>query len=191
MNRDKVLIILFLVSSIVKAFGCSCPPVTLEQARKKEFTNSTFIVIAEVTEMGLNKSKNAMKFRIQVKENFKGDLQKGENYKILSSMYCGPVIESGTYLLYLSLHDSVISVNSCGLSRSIFTPEKHTAFKTIPPPPPPELFENSLPDSIENIAYQDSIIDDYWESIPDTKEIDKVNARKELEIEIEMLREKF
>lgn len=181
---------LFLISTM-HVFGCSCAPPTLSIARNNEFNNSSVIVIAKVEKSQFIDSKHANEFTIKIVESFKGDFLIGNDYKILSSIYCTPAIDTGTFLLYLTKQDSNYWVNSCGLSRNVHTPENHNFFKTPPPPPPIGLNELTDSNQIQLKLANDSLLVSYRTNLPDTRKQDKIRAKKELEIELEMLRKKF
>lgn len=102
-------------------YGCDCMYIDDLQAwQVEEALLSDCIFIAEISDV----DPNLGRFQLTVVESFDGDAV-GTMYTGVYDMFCGPyVAEEGRYLLYTRFtEDGLLSVNSCGVSRSFTHPE--------------------------------------------------------------------
>ena len=150
--RTRILIAFFLFCLISnQSIACDCrDSKDLKEIQNREFTNSKYIFIGEISKIDTKKHT----FEVKVIESFKG-AKNGKVFKGLYNKLCGPVIdEVGKWLIYgTSYSGNTIKVSVCGLTRSFKNPE-HIFSVTKPPKPLPSKASKSQIEK-ETIAWKE------------------------------------
>jgi hypothetical protein len=133
--RTQILIAFFLFCLISnQSIACDCRDYKdLKEIQNKEFTNSKYIFIGEISKIDTKKHI----FEVKVIESFKG-AKNGKVYRGVYDTLCGPIINVfGKWLIYATSYSgNSIKINICGLTRSFKNPE-HIISATKPPKPLP------------------------------------------------------
>ena len=127
----KIVFLFFLISS--KLFACNCKNSNnLKEVQNREFKYSEYIFIGEILEIDSKKYT----FKVKVIENFKGN-NVGKVYSGKYDEVCGPIInEKGKWIIYaIKGSGNFIKINSCGITRSLKTPENNINATRQPKPP--------------------------------------------------------
>lgn len=150
--RTRILIAFFLFCLISnQSIACDCrDSKDLKEIQNREFTNSKYIFIGEISKIDTKKHT----FEVKVIESFKG-VKNGKVYRGVYDKLCGPIInEVGKWLIYgTSYSDNAIKVNVCGLTRSFKNPG-HIISATKPPKPLPSKASKSQIEK-ETIAWKE------------------------------------
>ena len=140
----KILILTLFVSIHLKSFACQCDFIEdLPETQREDFVNSDLVFVAEVIKVYESEESESkgwydkVMFELRVTENFKGTKREAIiKGAVLTSCDISP-IENETWLIYGNRNnDGLISISSCGLSRSILRPERILYKNYIPQPPP-------------------------------------------------------
>lgn len=178
----RILILTLFASVHLNSYACQCIGIEdLKEAQLEEFENSYLVFVAEVVKVYKSedyKEKgwfNNVVFELRVTEGFKGTevgiIIKGH---ALTSCNIYPK-ENETWLIYANKgKKGMISISECGLSRSIFEPQR-ILFDGYTPEPPPRDYEQDS-DFMFDIGIQLAEI--------------KLKAAKDLKEEILWLRSK-
>ncbi|MGL3001517.1 hypothetical protein [Flavobacterium sp. RSSB_23] len=164
--RTRILTAFFLFCLISnQSIACDCrDSKDLKEIQNREFTNSKYIFIGEISKIDTKKHT----FEVKVIESFKG-AKNGKVYRGVYDKLCGPIIdEVGTWLIYGTLSSgNTIKVNVCGLTRSFKNPE-HIISATKPPKPLPSNASKSQIEK-ESIAWKERAKADLAKEIADLR----------------------
>ena len=132
--RNKLIILIYFIATLT-SFACTCAPqIKLDSQRKEEIKKSKVIIIGIVSKINLNKQK----FELKVREVFKGNLRVDQVIIGQSIFSCVPFVDkNGEWLIYGNFENGMLTINTCGLSRSLNHPEDNRHF--IIPKPSPDL----------------------------------------------------
>ncbi|NDV15659.1 hypothetical protein GO009_06435 [Muricauda sp. TY007] len=133
MKYSIYILFLILTLTSAKVNACTCKtPKNLKALQDYEFENSEFVLIGKVLKIDLNNNT----FQVKIIESFKGE-EKGKIYNGIYDKYCSPIIDKkGKWLIYGNLNsEKLITINTCGLTRSFESPENNIS-ATYPPVPP-------------------------------------------------------
>lgn len=132
MKKGYFRILLPILCTVQMSYACNCSiPRSLKAIQDWEYEYSECIFIGEVFK--IDKENNL--FEVKVVESFNGD-EIGKTYIGIYDKFCGPEIdEKGKWLIYANDNtDSMIEINSCGITRSFNNPENN-GVATKPPGP--------------------------------------------------------
>ncbi|WP_436515665.1 hypothetical protein [Ekhidna sp. To15] len=154
----RILILTLLTFIQLNLYACHCGFIeNLQQTQQEDFENSELVFVAEVIKVYESQeySKegwfNNVVYELKVTESFKGTtVGKIVKGNALTSCDIYPK-ENETWLVYANMGmKGMISISGCGLSRSVYEPQRIMYPKYTPEPPPKDYEQDS--DFIFNIG---------------------------------------
>ncbi len=154
----RILILTLFASTHLNSFACQCIGIEdLKNAQQEDFENSDLVFVAEVIKVYESEEYekkgwfNNVVYELKVTESFKGtEVGTIVNGHALTSCDIYPD-ENETWLVYANKgKKGMISISGCGLSRSIYHPER-IMYRNYTPDPPPRDYEEK-PDFMFDIG---------------------------------------
>ncbi len=132
--KNKLILLIYFLATLT-SYACTCvPPLKLDSQRTEEFEKSKVIITGIVSKL----NQKEQKFELKISEVFKGNLKINQDIIGQAIFSCVPFVDkNGEWLIYGNYENGMLTINTCGLSRSLNHPEENRHF--IMPKPPPDL----------------------------------------------------